>query len=343
MSVHVTLERVGIVPPRRIAILRALQLGDLLCAVPALRSLRAAWPEAEVTLIGLPWAKVFVERFRRYLDDFLEFPGYPGLPERPPLIERIPAFLAAAQARRFDLAIQMHGSGSIVNPLTVLLGAPKSAGFYLPGDFCPDAKSFLPYVDEGLEVCRLLRLTKFLGIETRGDELEFPVREDDHRRLRAIRETADLQPGEYVCIHPGASVPERRWPTSRFAAVAKALAAHGLRIVLTGTREEQPLTRMVARELAAPCVDLAGLTDLGSLAALLSGARLLVANDTGVSHLAAALRVPSVIVSTGKNPERWAPADHRRHRVLCRDNRVDPRAVVREAEILLGNHSMATS
>ena len=72
-----------------IAIMRSLPgVGDLLCAVPAWRSLRAALPKAHVTLIGLPWARTFVERFSKYLDNFLEFPGYPGIPEvKPPLAE----------------------------------------------------------------------------------------------------------------------------------------------------------------------------------------------------------------------------------------------------------------
>jgi glycosyl transferase family 9 (putative heptosyltransferase) len=95
------------------------------------------------------------------------------------------------------------------------------------------------------------------------------------------------------------------------------------------------LTRSIAREAGGSCLDLAGRTELGSLAALVSGARLLVCNDTGVSHLAAALKVPSVVISTGNNPERWAPVDADRHRVLCRDSGILPQEVVHQAELLL--------
>src|SRR5690348_4262918 len=103
-------ERLGAESPKRIIILRALKLGDLLVAVPAFRALRAAWPSSEIVLLGLPWARSFVARYACYLDGFRELPGFPGLPEVEPQIGRIPAFLAAMQAERFDLAIQLHGN-----------------------------------------------------------------------------------------------------------------------------------------------------------------------------------------------------------------------------------------
>ncbi len=322
-------------PPRRIIILRALQLGDLLCAVPAFRALRAAFPSAEVVLVGLPWAREFVRRYAAYLDGFREFPGFPGLPERTPEIERIPAFLTGIQREAFDLALQLHGSGPFVNPLTVLFGARRTAGFYLPGDYCPDPEWFTPWPDHGLEVRRLLRLVEFLGIPAQGEGLEFPVGAEDRRALARLEQVPEFSSADYVCVHPGASVPERRWPPEQFAVVADALAARGLRVVLTGTAGERDLTRRVRQAMGHPAVDLAGRTDLGTVAALLEGARLLVCNDTGVSHLAAALRTPSVVISTGANPQRWAPPDGRRHRVLNRDAGVEPRDVLRHADDLL--------
>jgi ADP-heptose:LPS heptosyltransferase len=166
--------RAGETSPRRIVILRALQLGDMLCAVLAMRALRAALPRAEIVLMGLPWAAKFVDRYPRYLDGFREFPGFPGLPERAPEIDRIPAFLEEIRRERFDLAVQMHGNGWLTNPLVTLFGARRVAGFYQPGESCPDPRRFLPYPDRGTEVRRLLALADFSGIRRRVSSWSSP-------------------------------------------------------------------------------------------------------------------------------------------------------------------------
>jgi ADP-heptose:LPS heptosyltransferase len=156
-------------PPRKVVIFRALRLGDMLCAVPALRAVRSGFPAAEIVLVGLPWAREFVERYPAYLDGFREFPGDPDLPEREPDVERLPGFFAGIRAEGFDLAIQLHGSGSVSNGVTAQFGAAVNAGFYPPGGACPDAATFLPYPDRGLELGRLLCLVEHLGLPSRGE------------------------------------------------------------------------------------------------------------------------------------------------------------------------------
>src|SRR5262249_34976643 len=158
------------------------------------------------------------------------------------------------------------------NPLMALLGARRCAGYFLPGQFCPDSKLFLSYADRLPEIWRHLRLLEFLGIPVHGDELEFPVREQDRQTLKIIDGAAGLQPGGYVGTHRGAWAVERHWPADNFAAVADALAAMGLRVVLTGSERETSLTRAVATAMKADSLDLAGQTNLGTLAALLEGA-----------------------------------------------------------------------
>ena len=326
--------------PRRIAVLRALALGDLLCAVPALRAMRHAWPAAEVALIGLPWAREFVARFPKYLDRFIEFPGWPGLPERQPLVEQIPSFLAAMQREQFDLAIQLHGSGTIVNSLIALLGARQTAGFYPRGYCCPDAITFAPWPEQGLEVDRLLSLVRFLGLETCGDDLELALNDTDFCRLTKVTDLS-AAPGRYAVVHAGASVQHRRWPVENFAAVADMLAERGLQIVLTGVASEQAIAQRVAASMLHTPVSLTGETDLGTLGALVAGAEIVVCNDTAISHVAAALHTPSVVISTGDNPARWAPKDQQLHRVLCRARGVTTAEVCREALALLNSTEIA--
>jgi ADP-heptose:LPS heptosyltransferase len=304
-------------------------LGDLLCAVPALRAFRRAFPDAEITLFGLPWSSSFALRFPHLVDGFLAVPGFPGLPEGDPDPAALARVVGEARRRRFDLAVQLHGSGRVSNALASRLGARRLAGFHPGGSPAPDPALFVAWPEEGHEIHRLLRLPEGLGLRLDGDRLEFPLGEADAAEL--ARSAPGLEPGGYAVVHPGARS-ARRWAAARFAEVADALAVRGLEICLSGSDEERRVTAAVARAMRTRPRDLAGRTSLGALGALVAGARIVVANDTGISHVAAALGTPSVVVATTSEPARWAPLDRDRHRVLVRPA---PEPVVAEAADLL--------
>jgi ADP-heptose:LPS heptosyltransferase len=301
--------------PKRIAVFRALQLGDLLCAVPALRALRAAWPRATICLIGLPWARDFVRRMP-YVDDFIEFPGFPGMPERAPDMAAWPAYMAKVRGYGFDLAIQMHGNGGLTNALLAALHVPHSAGFYVPGNDGPHPEIALPWPDRVPEVRRLLALAERLGAPACGEHLELPILPEEAAAWVALREELPEAPRGYVVLHPGARLASRRWPPERFAAVGDILAAAGYRVLITGCATEAALTASVANAMTMAAEDLSGRTELGTLAALVAQAELVVCNDTGISHVAAAMCTPSVVVCCGADAGRWQPLDTARHQVL---------------------------
>jgi ADP-heptose:LPS heptosyltransferase len=155
-----------------------------------------------------------------------------------------------------------------------------------------------------------------LNIPLQGSDLEFPVSKQDHLELQSLPESAALVASSYVCLHPGARYASRRWPAERYARVGDALVRDGYVVVLTGAASERELANQVSAAMAQPHINLAGRTSLGALGALLAGARLLVCNDTGVSHVASALQVPSVVVVTGSDVARWAPLDRHRYRLV---------------------------
>lgn len=299
-------------PVRSIAIVRALPgLGDLLCAVPALRALRRRFPDAHVALVGLPQAAWFADRFSAEVDELLPFPGFPGIPEVALDPPRITRFLAGIQERSVDLALQMHGSGVSSNPFCALLGARRTGGFVLPGLPCPDPELFIPYPATVPEPRRNLALAAHLGAPVDDATLAFPIREADRAEAAAI-----APPRPYALINPGATDPRRRWPAGHFAAVGDALSKRGLSVALLGTAADTPLAAAVTGLMRCPATDLTGRTSLGGLAALLEGSSVLVTNDTGTSHLAAAVGARSVVIFLSADPARWAPEDRSLHRAL---------------------------
>jgi ADP-heptose:LPS heptosyltransferase len=319
---------------KTIVIFRALQLGDLLCSVPAWRSLRIAYPLAEISFIGLPGMKELIERYPQYIDDFIAFPGYPGLPEQPFDEQQFNFFLSKMKARHFDLAIQLQGNGTIVNQLLNQFGARYLAGFCQSPAM--ETPLLLSYPNFGQEITRHLALMKHLGLpDSDNTALEFNVLEEDETALQQLQ--LDLKKKQYVCIHPGSRGSWRQWPTLYFATVADFCTARGYKVVITGTEHEMQLAQSVAKLCKHQPLICSGRTNLGTIAALLKDAKALIANCTGVSHLAAAIKTPSVIISMDGEPERWAPLHKEIHRTIDWTTNPDDQQVLIEVDSLLTN------
>lgn len=308
---------------QKIAIFRALQLGDMLCAIPAVRAIRKAYPEASITLIGLPWQTNLVQRFPMYFDQFIAFPGWPGLPERSFEPLQVINFLCEVNANAFDLVVQMQGSGEITNPLCRLFGARHVLSF------CKSASPFagneltLALTDDEHEITRCLKLVSLIGANDQEPFLEFPVSPNEREGAKEIQNELGLVQKKYVCLHPGARDVRRRWPTHYFAKIATAVSQYGYTVLLTGSLEEGTILDEVASLAEASVVNLVackGHVGIGELAQLIADSAGLISNDTGVSHIASALRTRSIILfSEFSEPHRWAPLNRDLHKVILRD------------------------
>ncbi len=301
---------------QKIAVLRALQLGDLLLAVPALHALREKFPDAEITLIGLPWAASFVQRFSRYVDRFVEFVGYPGIAEVPVSQVRTQQFLTEQRKYGYDLVIQMHGSGCISDQLAVGLGGQVTVGYYeqkLPAGLTLG----LPYPNDVPEVIRNLRLAELLGCHQPNPTLEFPLLNED--RMEAARLLFHLPRADrpWIGIHAGARPPVRRWPAEYFARVADFCVQHfNAQIIVTGSLNERSTVQEVVQRMSSMPLNVVGETSLGGLAALLSELDLFITNDTGPAHIANAVHTPSITIFGPVDPRRWAALDSTLHPIV---------------------------
>lgn len=292
---------------KSIAVFRALNLSDMFSAVPAFRALRHAYPDAELTLIGLPWAKDFAERFSHIFKNFIPCPYSNS--------SSLAEFLAATNDRQFDALIQMNGCDPSVNFLYERLNVKHMAGFYKHGEFYPCEHLFMPYPERAHQVVQYMHLMEFLGIPSRGLYLEFPLSAKDFQDLNSI-EGAEQLGSDYVCLHLGSTLSTHGWLPQHFARVGDQLSALGCKVVLTGTQQDESLARSVGSLMNAPHVNLVNKTTLGALGALLKRARLLICNGRGMSYMASALKVPSITVITDSDFNRWAPMDQYLNRLL---------------------------
>jgi ADP-heptose:LPS heptosyltransferase len=278
--------------------LRALGLGDLLTAVPALRALADAFP-GHRRVLAAPRALTPLALLTGTVDGVV-----PAVPLAP-----LPRALHGP-----DLAVNLHGRGPESHRVLAELNPGRTIAFANPGEGVTGPR----WRADEHEVARWCRLLSESGVPADPSRLGI--------RAPPVA-VPDLVRGATV-VHPGAASASRRWPAERFAAVARAERAAGRTVVVTGGRDEIPLARRVATGGGLPgAAVLAGRTCLLELAAVVAAAGRVVCGDTGVSHLATALGTPSVTLFGPVSPRLWGPpADRPRHRALWAGREGDPHA-----------------
>jgi len=323
---------------QRILAVRLDQLGDVMMTTPALAALKHGAPHRHVTLLASRSGAALAPHLP--VDAVIEAAVPWMKPDQPLDAQGLAALTDELRARGFDAAVifTVHSQ----NPLPAALLCYQ-AGIALRAAHCRENPYHLltdrlpeqePQLGIRHEVERQLALVQALGFDLPDPRLQFTVRDGDrHALTRTLRALGAPKSGPYIVLHAGASAASRRYPPERFGAALRLLTQRTpLPVFLTGSAEESDLVRTVLAH-AGPqggagdrlhdggagdrLHDLSGRLTLGELGALIGGAQLLISNNSGPVHLAAALGTPVVDLYALTNPQHtpWQVP----HRVLYHD------------------------
>ena len=299
----------------RVLVLKLDHIGDFVLALPALRRLRDGLDDAEITLVCGTWNRALAER-SGVADRVVAFDAFSPtsreLAARPdPAVVDV-AFAALTSGwGHFDLAVDLRHEPD-TRRLLGLVDVGVRAGFAAHGaagaalDIAlANAERVVPNLGNGRPLHATIRLSMLVSAVLAAVRPELSA-----ARCLLSPDTVSPVPGRYAVLVPSAGAPVRVWPTERMAEIGRWLATkYGLQIVLLGGEVEKALTARIAAMLPAGSVtDLAGNTDMKIVPDILASAQLVVGMDTGLTHMATGLGVPTVCVFSGvARQEVWQP------------------------------------
>ena len=287
-------------PPQKILFIQLSALGDTILAVPTIRAIRQAFPDAEITMLASRTNLTYLANCP-YIDKRILFkmPGY--------------RMLSPLRREGFDWVIDLEHWPRLSALLTYATGAPVRIGFRTKGQH----RHFLftetvPHIQGRHEVRNFLEIATRLACPVQTFDLEVWCDSSAEAWVRETLIQEQVPPNvPLVVLHPEAGrrgEPRRRWSPENYVALADALIKRfAVQIVLTGAPDEVNTSEAIAAQMQHRAVILAGRTDVNQLAALFSDAALVVSGNCGPMHLAAATGTPVIGLHGPTNPAQWGP------------------------------------
>jgi lipopolysaccharide heptosyltransferase I len=295
---------------KNILIIKPSSLGDIVLTLPALSALRRSFPDAKISWLIRPEFAPLLDN-HPYLDNIIHFnrkflgKAWYNLLAFGALL----SLIYKLRQSKFDIIIDLQGLFRTAS-LAWFSGCKKRLGMTTTREF---AHIFYTHkVAQDLSCIHLvdyyLKIAQAAGATDLSVEFILNTDRTAADSVRRLLTAQKINPDNYAVIVPGSAHSDKCWPIERFAALAEKISLKfGFSIVATGTKAEKNVVENLQGKTSITIANLAGLTNLRELTALIKSARLVVSNDTGPGHIAAALNTPVVMIFGYSNPARVAP------------------------------------
>ncbi len=290
---------------KNVLIIKLSAIGDVIHALPVSHAIKETYPDAHITWVVEPPAYNLLTN-NPYIDEIIlfhkkEFRSWEGFRKN------FPDFSAKLREKHYDVVLDLQGlakSGIIA----FLARGKKKIGT------C-DMREMSQYISkptiganaQGHIVERYLDVARAIGC--RADNVVFPIyptEEDEKNAHRYLREEGRLK-GDYIVLAIGANWPNKCWPAANFARLADLLYILGTKPVLVGDKEDEKRAKEIHKKMRSTALNLVGKTTLKELAVVIRGARAFVGGDTGPTHLAAGLGIPTIEIMGPTDAKRNGP------------------------------------
>lgn len=263
-------------------------IGDAVMTIPALRQLRASYPDAAISLYTRAWAEG-VFRDAEFIDEIIT-------------INSKGVFAQASELRKHKFDLSILFPNSFESALVVrIAGIQKRLGYSTQhrGFLLTDRLTVPDWKNQDHESRYYLNLTQHLsGAAAEPSESELPVSKERREAARTkLLESCEKDGALIVGFGAGSTNSlAKRWPAENFARLADLLTQAGRNVVLLGAPNESDVSAVVASTARSHLTDLTGKTDLGTATAVLSELDLFISNDMGLAHIAAAAGTPTIVI-----------------------------------------------